>query len=164
MPFDQRQRHPRRHQRIQPKASRCHFIFVLMLASCWLLSSSVVQAVLTEDDIIDKELTWAAMARKVHLHGFSMGAPGTRGSSKTRRNDGTNGNDVSDVNDDNFEWTRDAYDWTQQQRQQDRIHLQAQQEEQPRQRQRLRSRQRRTVEMPYNRNNLRDRSDAPLPR
>jgi hypothetical protein len=29
-----------------------------------LLSSSVVQAVLTEDIIIDKELTWAAMARK----------------------------------------------------------------------------------------------------
>jgi hypothetical protein len=163
MPLDQQQRHPRRHQRVQPKASRCHLTFVLMLASCWLLSSSVVQAVLTEDDIIDKELTWAAMARQVHRYGFDVGAPDTRGSSKTRRNDGDNGN----ASNDDFEWTRDAYDWTQEQRQQDRIHLQAQQDEQPRQRQQLRSRQRRNVrnvEMSSNRNNLRNRSDAPLPR
>jgi hypothetical protein len=98
-----------------------------MLTSCWLLSSSVVQAVLTEDDIIDKELTWAAMARKVH--NLRVGAPDTR---KPSRND----------NDDGFEWSQDEYDWTHQQRQQDRLQLQRQQEEQPRQRRQLRSRQR----------------------
>jgi hypothetical protein len=98
-----------------------------MLTSCWLLSSSVVQAVLTEDDIIDKELTWAAMARKVH--NYRVGARDTR---KPSRNN----------NDDGFEWTRDDYDWTHQQRQQDRLQLQLQQEEQPRQRRQLRSKQR----------------------
>jgi hypothetical protein len=129
-----------------------------MLAFCWLLSLAVVQAVLTEDDIIDKELTWAAMARKVHQHGFFVGATDTRRPCKTR-NDSDNGNDV---NDDNFDWTPDDYDWTQQQREQDRIQLQLQQEEQPRQRQQLRSR-RRNMEMPSSRANLRGRSDAPLP-
>jgi hypothetical protein len=130
MPLDHRQRQPRRHQRLETRASRCHFIF-LMLTSCWLLSSSVVQAVLTEEDIIDKELTWVAMARKLHHHGVYAGAPNTMGSSKTRSNA---------VNDDNFDWTRDNYDWTQQQREQDRIQLQLQQEEQPQERQQLRSR------------------------
>jgi hypothetical protein len=97
-----------------------------MLTSCWLLSSSVVKAVLTEDDIIDKELTWAAMARKVRK--LRVGAPDTR---KPSSND----------NDDDYLWTRDDYDWTHQQREQDRLHLQLQQEEQPRQRRQLRSRQ-----------------------
>jgi hypothetical protein len=158
MPLDQRQRHPRRHRRLEPRTSHCHSIFLSMLASCWLLSSSVVEAVLTEDDIIDKELTWAAMARKKHQHTFYVGAHDRRQSSKTR-NDSDNGNRV---NDDNFDWTRDDdYDWTQQQRQQDRIQLQLQQEEQPRRRQQLRSR-RRNVEIPSNRANLRHRSDAPL--
>jgi hypothetical protein len=128
MPLDQGQRHPRRHQRLQPRASHCHFISVLMLASCWLLSSSVVHAVLTEDDIIDKELTWAAMARKNHQHGFHVWLLDTRRSSKTR-NDSDNGNGVND----------DDLEWTQQQRQQDRIQLLLQQEEQPRQRQHLRT-------------------------
>jgi hypothetical protein len=160
MLLDQRQRHPRRHQRLQPKASHCHSIFVLMLVSCWLLSSTGVQAVLTEDDIIDKELTWAAMARKVHQHGFFVGATDTRRPCKTR-NDSDNGNDF---NDDSFDWTRDDYDWTQQQREQDRIQLQLQQEEQPRQRQQLRSRRRQNVETPSSRANLRGQSDAPLPR
>jgi hypothetical protein len=105
-------------------------MFVLMLACCWILSSSVVQAVLTEDDIIDKELTWAAMARKVQ-NSFYVGAPTTKGTSKTR-NDSENSDD--------FDWTQDDYDWTQQQRQQDRIQLHLQQEEQPRRRQLLRSR------------------------
>jgi hypothetical protein len=158
MPLEQRQRHPRRHQRLQPR--ECHYrsIFFLMLASCWLLSSTAVQAALTEDDIIDKELTWAAMARKVHHHSFYVGA--TRGPCKSR-NDSDNGNDV---NDDNFDWTPDDYDWTQQQREQDRIQLQLQQEEQPRQRQQqMRNRRRRNVEMPSSRANLRGRSDTPLP-
>jgi hypothetical protein len=161
-PLDQRQRHQRRHQRLQSRASQhcCSFTFVLMLASCWLLSSSVVQAVLTEDDVIDKELTWAAMARKVHTPPcFYAGAPNdTKGSSKIRNNS---------TRDDDFDWTRDNYDWTQQQRQQDRIQLQLQQEEQPRQRpQQLRSRrrQRRNVEKPCHVANLRERSAAPLPR
>jgi hypothetical protein len=154
MPFDQRQRQPRRQERLQPRAPQRHFIFVLMLASCWLLSSSVVQSVLTEEDIIDKELTWVAMARKLHHHGFYAEASNTIGSSsKTRSNA---------VNDDNFDWTRDNYDWTQQQREQDRIQLQLQQEEQPQQRQQVRSRQRRNAEMPSGRTNLRGRS--PLPR
>jgi hypothetical protein len=154
MPLDQRQRYPRRHpRRLQPRASHCHFIFVLMLASCWLLNASVVQAVLTEDDIIDKELTWAAMARKKCQHGFYAGATDTRGSSKTR-NESDNGNHVNDDNDDIFFRTRDDYYWTQHQRQQDRIQLQLQQKEQPRQRQQLR-RRRRNVEMPSNRANLR---------
>jgi hypothetical protein len=96
-----------------------------MLTSCWLLSSSVVQAVLTEDDIIDKELTWAAIARKVQNN--RVRALDTR---KPSRND----------NDDGFVWTRDDYDWTHQQRQHDRLQLQLQQEEQPRQRRQLRSR------------------------
>jgi hypothetical protein len=145
MPLDQRQRYPRRHQRLQPRVSHSHFIFVWMLACCWLLSSSVVQAVLTEDDIIDKELTWAATARKVQ-NGFYMGAPETKGVSKTR-----NGSENSD----DFDWTQDDYDWTQQQRQQDRIQLQLQQERQPRQRQQLRSRRQqnaiRQVTIPMNR-------------
>jgi hypothetical protein len=104
-----------------------------MLVFCWLISSLVVQAVLTEDDIIDKELTWAAMARKVHQHCFY----GSRGSSKTR-------NINADVNTD-FDWTQDDHDWVQQQqqRQQDRIQLQRQQQEQqqpsPQQRQQLRT-------------------------
>jgi hypothetical protein len=98
-----------------------------MLTSCWLLSSSVVQAVLTEDDIIDKELTWAAMARKVQKH--RVGAPDAK---KPSRND----------NDDEIIWTREVYDWTHQERQQDRLQLQLQQEEQPRQRRQLRIRQR----------------------
>jgi hypothetical protein len=101
-----------------------------MIAS-WLLSLSVVQAVLTEDDIIDKELTWAAMARKVHNHRSYVGAPDTRKPSRARNGD-----------DDGFAWTQDDYDWAQQQRQQDRLHLQLQQEEQPRQRRQLRSRRR----------------------
>jgi hypothetical protein len=160
MPLDQRQRHPRRHQRLQSRASHCHFIFVLMLTCYWLLTSSVVQAVLTEDDIINKELTWAAMARRVHQSGFYVGAPATKGASKTTND---SDNDI-DVNNDDFDWTRDDYDWTQQQRQQDRIQLQLQKEDKPRRRQQLRSRRRRNVEMSSNRANLRDRSDAPLSR
>jgi hypothetical protein len=126
MALDQRQRQPRLHQRLQPRASRCQLIFVLMLTSCWLLSSSVVQAVLTEDDIIDKELTWAAMARKVQKH--RVGAPNTKKPSK------------NDNDDEEIIWTRDVYDWTHQERQQDRLQLQLQQEEQPRQRRQLRIR------------------------
>jgi hypothetical protein len=139
--LDQRQHQPRRrHQQLQPRAYQRHFLFALMLASCWLLSSSaVVQAVLTEDDIIDKELTWAAMARKVRLRSFSSGRPNTKESSKTRNASDTD----NEVNDDNYDWTRDDYDWTEQQRQQDRIQLQRQQEEQPRQRQRQQLRSRR---------------------
>jgi hypothetical protein len=155
MPLDQQQRYPQRHQRLQRRASQCHFVFVLLLACSWLLSSSVVQAVLTEDDIIDKELTWAAMARKVQ-NGFHLGAPDTEGASKTR-------NDDSD-NDHDFDWTEDDYDWTQQQRQQDRIQLRLQQQEQPRQRQQLRSRQQQNVEMPSNRANLRVQLDESLSR
>ena len=108
-----------------------------MLASCWLLSSSEVQAVLTEDDIIDKELAWAAIARKVRLRSLSSGGLSAMESSKTRSARDTG----NDANDDNYDWTRDDYDWTEQQRQQDRMQLQRQQEEQPRQRQQLRSRQ-----------------------
>jgi hypothetical protein len=158
MPLEQQQqqRHPRRHQRLQPRKCHCHSVFFLML---WLLRSTAVQAALTEDDIIDKELTWAAMARKVHQHGFFVGATDTRRPCKTR-NDSDNGNDF---NDDSFDWTRDDYDWTQEQRQQDRIQLQLQQEEQPRQRRQLRSRRRRNVKMASSAANLRDRSDAPLP-
>jgi hypothetical protein len=95
------------------------------------MSASGVQAVLTEEDIINKELTWAAMARKVHQYCFYLGDPGTRGSSRTR-------NDNADVNDD-LDWDRDEHYWDQLQRQQDRIQLQLQQEEQPRQRQQLRT-------------------------
>jgi hypothetical protein len=141
MPLDQRQRHPRRHQRILSRASHCHFTFLLMLASCWFLSTSVVQAVLTEDDIIDKELTaWAAQARTKHQqHSLSVGAHDRRGSGKTR-NASDNGNHVDD---DNSDWTRnDDYSWTQQQRKLDRIQLQLKQDEQPRQQKQLRSRQR----------------------
>jgi hypothetical protein len=98
-----------------------------------MMSSSVVQAVLTEDDIIDKELTWAAMTRKVHQYCSYVGNPGTRGSIKTR-------NYSADVNDD-LDWTRDDHDRVRLQRQQDRIQLQLQQQqqEQPRQRQQLRT-------------------------
>jgi hypothetical protein len=160
MPLDQRQRHPRRHQRILSRASHCHFTFLLMLASCLFLSTSVVQAVLTEDDIIDKELTWAAQARKKHQHSFYVGAHDRRGSGKTR-NESDNGNHVDD---DNSDWSRDDdFFWTQWQRKLDRIQLQLQQDEQPRQRQQLRFR-RRNVEMPTNTANLRHRSDAPLVR
>jgi hypothetical protein len=141
----------RRHRRLQPRTYSSHFRFVLMLG---LLSSSVVQAVLTEDVIIDKELTWAAMARKRHY----VRAHDARGSARKTGNDSENGNRV---NYENYDWTQEDHERTRQERQQDRIHLQLQHEEQLRRRQRIRGRGRH-AELPSKRGNLRGRSDAPL--
>jgi hypothetical protein len=156
--FDQlsRRQKRQRHQRLQLKDSHHQFRFVLVLRG--LLSSSVVQAVLTEDVIIDKELTWAAMARRKHQISFHLRAYDARGSTSKTWNDSDNGNRA---NDEIYDWTQEDHDRTREQREQDRIHLQLQHEEQLRRRQKISGR-RRHAEVPSYRGNLRGRSDSRL--
>jgi hypothetical protein len=92
--------HQRQHQRSRPQPRSSCLLFVLMLLSSWLCSSA--HAVLTEDDIIKKEVAWVAKTRKAYRHGFYAVSPG-------------NGDDDSR---------------TQLQRQDDHIHLRKQEEEQ----------------------------------
>jgi hypothetical protein len=58
-------------KQLQRQARSSNLLFIYLIVVSWLCTSA--QAVLTEDDIIKKELAWVAKTRKAYEHGFFAG-------------------------------------------------------------------------------------------